>query len=170
MTFVERVLQLIEEKNITKNKLLMDLGLSKNSFVNWIDRGNIPNGDVIVKISQYFDVSVDYILGLSDERHRLVSFDELDNFIPSYKDEMIELSFGIAGSEGDPDLKNLREWLDEHNAQYEISVHKQKKTAPAEQSLTDKQGQVLSLAKNLSDEDMQKLIDYAELLTKAKNQ
>lgn len=44
------------------------------------------------------------------------------------------------------------------------------KTAPAEQSLTDKQGQVLSLAKNLSDEDMQKLIDYAELLTKAKNQ
>lgn len=46
----------------------------------------------------------------------------------------------------------------------------QEKTAPAEQSLTDKQGQVLSLAKNLSDEDMQKLIDYAELLTKAKNQ
>lgn len=44
------------------------------------------------------------------------------------------------------------------------------KTAPVEQSLTDKQGQVLSLAKNLSDEDMQKLIDYAELLTKAKNQ
>lgn len=170
MTFVNRVLQLIEEKNITKNKLLTDLGLSKNSFVNWLERGNIPNGDVIVMIAKYFDVSVDYLLGLSSERHRLVSFEELDKVTPSYEGEIIELSFGIAGSETDPDLKKLREWLDEHNAQYEISVHKQEKTAPAEQSLTDKQGQVLSLAKNLSDEDMQKLIDYAELLTKAKNQ
>lgn len=46
----------------------------------------------------------------------------------------------------------------------------QKKTAPEEQPLTEKQEQVLSLAKNLSEEDMKKLIDYAELLKKAKNQ
>lgn len=56
------------------------------------------------------------------------------------------------------------------NVSEEYILGTSEKTAPTEQSLTDKQGQVLSLAKNLSDEDMQKLIDYAELLTKAKNQ
>lgn len=44
-----------------------------------------------------------------------------------------------------------------------------KKTAQNEQLLTDKQEQVLSLARKLSDDDMKKLIDYAELLTKVNN-
>jgi len=63
MTFVERVLELIEENNITKNKLLTDLKLGKNSFVNWLERGTIPSGDVLIKIADYFNVSVDYLLG-----------------------------------------------------------------------------------------------------------
>lgn len=51
-----------------------------------------------------------------------------------------------------------------------LLTDEKEKTAPDEQSLSDKQKQVLRLAKKLSDEDMKKLIDYAELLTKAKNQ
>lgn len=109
MTFVERVLELIEENGISKNKLLTDLKLSKNSFVNWIDRGTTPNGDTIAKIANYFGVSVDELLGVE---------------------------------------KSLSEEL----------------------ALTDKQKKVLDLAQDLSDEDMKKLIDYANLLKKAKNQ
>lgn len=63
MSFVEIVLDLIAKKKISKNKLLSDLELSKNSFVNWIERGTIPNGDTIVKIADYFGVSTDYLLG-----------------------------------------------------------------------------------------------------------
>ncbi len=44
------------------------------------------------------------------------------------------------------------------------------KAAPAEQPISEKQETVLKLAKQLSDEDMRKLIDYAELLKKADNQ
>lgn len=66
MNFAERVLELINEKQISKNKLLTDLNLSKNSFVNWIERGTIPGGDVLAKIAEYFDVSVDYLLGLPE--------------------------------------------------------------------------------------------------------
>ena len=53
---------------------------------------------------------------------------------------------------------------------FTASSETSEKTVPQERPLTKKQEQVLSLAKNLSDEDMKKLIDYAELLTKAKNQ
>lgn len=63
MSFIEIVLDLIEKKKISKNKMLSDLELSKNSFVNWIERGTIPNGDTIVKIADYFGVSTDYLLG-----------------------------------------------------------------------------------------------------------
>ncbi|MBE7049041.1 MAG: helix-turn-helix transcriptional regulator [Ruminococcaceae bacterium] len=44
------------------------------------------------------------------------------------------------------------------------------KAAQSEQPLTSKQKKVLHLAQHLSDEDMRKLIDYAELLKKADNQ
>lgn len=45
-----------------------------------------------------------------------------------------------------------------------------KKAAPQEQPLNEKQETVLRLSEQLTDEDLKKLIDYAELLRKAKNQ
>lgn len=65
MPFVERILELIEKNNITKNKMLTDLKLGKNSFVNWQERGTVPSGDVLLKIATYLNVSVDYLLGSS---------------------------------------------------------------------------------------------------------
>jgi repressor LexA len=62
MDFLERLLYLISKNNTTKNKMLTDLHLGKNSFVNWSDRGTVPGGDVMAKIAEYFNVSVDYLL------------------------------------------------------------------------------------------------------------
>lgn len=65
--FVERLLELINEKGITKNKLLTDLSLSKNSFVDWGKRGTVPSGEVLIKLARYFNVSVDYLTGYIDK-------------------------------------------------------------------------------------------------------
>ena len=78
MTFVERTLELIKKNNITKNKMLTDLKLGKNSFVNWQERGTIPSGDVLQKIADYFNVSVDYLLGTTPT---VQAFDENDNVV-----------------------------------------------------------------------------------------
>ena len=67
MVFVDRTLELIAKNGITKNKLLTSLGLSKNSFVDWINRGTIPSADTVSKIAQYFKVSTDYLLGNTDD-------------------------------------------------------------------------------------------------------
>ena len=66
MCFLDRLLKLINETKITKNKLLTDLSLSKNSFVDWSNRGTVPNGDVLSKIADYLNISVDYLLGRTD--------------------------------------------------------------------------------------------------------
>lgn len=64
--FINRLLNLLLKRNITKNKLLNDLNLSKNSFVDWSKRGTIPNGITLSKLSKYFNVSVDYLIGNSN--------------------------------------------------------------------------------------------------------
>jgi len=81
--FLQRLNNLILSKKITKNKMLTDLGLSKNSFVDWKQRGTIPNGETLKKIADYFGVSVDYLLGKENASAIELSKQEqylLDNF------------------------------------------------------------------------------------------
>ncbi len=72
--FLERVAALISSHGITRNKLLHDLDLDKNSFFNWEKRGTIPSGEVLAKIADYFGVSVDYLLGQEEESERAIAF------------------------------------------------------------------------------------------------
>lgn len=62
-TFLKTVLSLLNQKGVSRNKMLTDLHLGKNSFVNWEKRGTIPGGDTLNKIAEYFNVSTDYLLG-----------------------------------------------------------------------------------------------------------
>lgn len=64
--FLQRLSELIASKKITKKKMLSDLGINKNACVDWERRHNIPSGDILVKIADYFNVSVDYLLGRTD--------------------------------------------------------------------------------------------------------
>lgn len=64
--FMKRVTELIDSHGITRNKLLTDIGLNKNSFVAWTKRGTVPGGDTLAKIADYFHVSTDYLLGRTD--------------------------------------------------------------------------------------------------------
>lgn len=66
MNFVEKIDMLLSEKGLSRNQFLSALSLSKNSFVNWTNRGNTPNGDILIKIADFFDVSSDYLLGKTD--------------------------------------------------------------------------------------------------------
>lgn len=63
MQFTEILEKLCRENKINKKKLLEDLKLGKNSFVNWKNRGTVPSGDILKSIADYFNVSVDYLIG-----------------------------------------------------------------------------------------------------------
>ncbi|MHB1152063.1 MAG: helix-turn-helix domain-containing protein [Eubacteriales bacterium] len=63
MTFSDRLLALIAEKNITRNKLLKDLNINKSAILNWTQRGTVPGGDTLTLIADYFGVTTDYLLG-----------------------------------------------------------------------------------------------------------
>lgn len=71
MLFTERLMLLINQKGISRNKMLVDLQLGKNSFINWETRGNTPDGETLLKISQYFGVTVDYLLGMTPQKEEI---------------------------------------------------------------------------------------------------
>lgn len=67
--FVECLDSLLSENGISRNKMLTDLGVAKNSINNWAERNTIPSGDVIAKIADYFNISTDYLLGRTNAKN-----------------------------------------------------------------------------------------------------
>lgn len=68
MTFIERLDTLCKEKNISKRKLEREAGLGTASTTKWKKEGSVPNQSSLEKLSEYFGVSVSYLIGESDFR------------------------------------------------------------------------------------------------------
>lgn len=66
--FIQRLLNLINEKGISRKQFSSDVQINKNQLKRWEDLGTIPNRTTLTVIAQYFNVSVEYLLGETDER------------------------------------------------------------------------------------------------------
>ena len=96
--FGERLHTLRTEKKITLRELANALNMSYSALGNYERGVREPSIDIIKKIADFFDVSVEYILGLSDDRFRITTYDvlygasfstqrKLANMIDSLSDE-----------------------------------------------------------------------------------
>ncbi|MHB8132421.1 MAG: helix-turn-helix domain-containing protein [Mobilitalea sp.] len=65
MSLVNRIQNLCKANNTSLSRLGLELGLGKSSISRW--NTNTPSIDKIQKIAEYFDASVDYLLGLTDD-------------------------------------------------------------------------------------------------------
>lgn len=68
-TFKDRITILINENDLTQRDAAAKIGCSKSAVKSWLD-GGICSGRHLVMISQAFNVSADWLLGLTDERKR----------------------------------------------------------------------------------------------------
>ena len=79
MNFIERLEELIGEKHITKAQFLKECGFGGNSFSNWKNsKTGYPTEVYLTKIANYFDVSVGYLKGETDERRQKKSPAQMD--------------------------------------------------------------------------------------------
>lgn len=62
MTFLEKLNILLYDKRMTKNKLLTELNLGRNSYQNWKKEGSKPRTETMKKIADYFNVDFDSLL------------------------------------------------------------------------------------------------------------
>lgn len=66
MSFSTRFLELRKAKNLTQKQLATDLGLSEVAIQNYEAERRKPNHDVLIALADYFDVSIDYLVGRTD--------------------------------------------------------------------------------------------------------
>lgn len=57
-----------QEHGITQKQLADVMGLAVATISSYETGGNYPSADVLIRICKYFDISADYMLGLSDTR------------------------------------------------------------------------------------------------------
>lgn len=62
MSFYERLSCLLKLKGISHAQMINDLKLGKNAMFHWRHRNNIPSGEILLKLSEYLCVSIDYLV------------------------------------------------------------------------------------------------------------
>ncbi len=72
MTFYETLSELMDRKTVSKKQLAEILQIGKNQFKYWETKGNIPNGETLIALSDYFNCSVDYLLGREETKKAAV--------------------------------------------------------------------------------------------------
>ena len=71
MIFIERLKQLREAKNLTQLRLAMELNVSQETISGYEIRKAVPPAEMLVKLADTLDTSVDYILGRTDIKSTL---------------------------------------------------------------------------------------------------
>lgn len=110
MEFSERLKELRKQAHLTQVELASKLGIVQSSYADWERGKKKPTQDNLVKIAQVLNVSVDYLVGNSEE-----NADELDN---------IELLFrmnskGLTKEEKAVFKKELIEFMEERKKAFE---------------------------------------------------
>ncbi len=64
-----RIKQLREELGKSKAQVARELQIPYTTFVNYENEAREPNSEVLIMIANYFHVSVDYLIGRTENRH-----------------------------------------------------------------------------------------------------
>jgi len=59
---IDRIVKLLDEKNISANKMATDLQLPNSAFSIWKKGQSKPSSDAIIKIANYLETTTDYLL------------------------------------------------------------------------------------------------------------
>ena len=64
--FAKRLAKLREGKHLSQGELAIETRLSQSAISYWEKAERIPNAEAIVRLSRYFGVTTDYLLGEKD--------------------------------------------------------------------------------------------------------
>ncbi|MDU2670623.1 MAG: helix-turn-helix transcriptional regulator [Clostridium sp.] len=68
-TLSDRIKQLRKEKNLTQPELGKIIGMGKTTVSMYETGNSTPGDDIKLKMAEYFNVSIDYLMGISDIRN-----------------------------------------------------------------------------------------------------
>lgn len=110
MDFRYRLINLRRESNLTGEELGKKLGLTKTAISLWESGKNQPNINVLIKLCDIFNCSLDYLVGRTDQKYMFTKLNEKhDFFIPNFENlskEEQELIVNVATTLAEKYLKD----------------------------------------------------------------
>ena len=78
MLIVERIDNLLKERNLNRVVLAEAIGIKPQNISAWSVRGTVPAGDICLKIADYLNVSIEWLIcgkegGLNNEERWVLS-------------------------------------------------------------------------------------------------
>ncbi|MGF2021902.1 helix-turn-helix domain-containing protein [Enterococcus casseliflavus] len=89
MTTFERIKELAKKQGKSLNKVEEDLGWSRNTLYSL--KVNKPSSERLETLADYFGVSVDYLLGRTDNPHSAEAEDEYDDLVMMFRKNEMEI-------------------------------------------------------------------------------
>lgn len=95
--FQERLIDLLEENNMSRLKLALSLNITSTTINGYFNKNYYPTIDIAIKMADYFNCSLDYLFGLSDKKahSNLNNRDFIDNFDLILKQNKLTISKGM---------------------------------------------------------------------------
>lgn len=104
--FSKRLVSLRKEKKLTQYDLAELLGFSRGQIGNYEQGTREPDQNTLLKISDFFNVSVDYLLGKTDVKNYL---DDSNNTIALHSDG--DLDYSDLTDEAKEEVKNFIDYI-----------------------------------------------------------
>lgn len=98
MNIGERIKLLRKKQGLSQKKMGEDLGLGISTISQYENLVNTPDTKTVIKIAEYFNVTTDYLFGLTDRPDfRLLKKEELEEFLPKKTVEEEEIHLQVDG-------------------------------------------------------------------------
>lgn len=160
--FWERFYDLCKEKGLTPSAVVKELGISHGVITKW-KNGTKPNLEVVVKLCDYFNVTADYLIGITDDKHfsyPTITLDDVDN-LPQNPAGKYNLGFEVEATE--EKMEELEHYLEEQGVFYLKGNAREvkKTTAPKERPLSEIEKELLSLTSDMDEDEKNAVLGYA---------
>ena len=63
---------LCDKRGVSPKRAVLEMGLSNSLATRWKKIGSTPNGETLNRVAEYFDVSIDFLLGGEKEQKPVI--------------------------------------------------------------------------------------------------
>lgn len=69
--FAERLKELRKEKGFIQSQVAKDLGIKQPNYHQWESEKRSPSGKTLIRLADYFEVSIDYLVGRKNKNEMI---------------------------------------------------------------------------------------------------
>mgnify|MGYP001271497850 CR=1 FL=1 len=103
----ERIKVLRTQKGMTQAALALELGIAKTTLAAYEQEKNEPSSETLIKISNFFNVSTDYLLGITNIQTTNLDIAFMIKYLGLTEHSLIELhSYNKIATNGNVNAQN----------------------------------------------------------------